>query len=137
MGDRKDLAMRKQRGFSIEFKRQVVEELLSGETGPAQLCRRYNISSSVLYHINCLQYNYICNTMDTLTPARILEIANAAAKSKGYAEYADFADDLFLEIMAGRPPYEVGWRLNEPHNVLQANLWTVEGRPAKFFPPQR
>jgi len=79
----------------------------------------------------------ITATMDKLTPARILEIANAAVKSKGYAEYADFADDLFLEIMGGRPPYEVGWRLNEPRNVLRANLWTVEGRPAKFFPPQR
>ena len=74
-------------------------------------------------------------TMDRLTPLRILEIANASVKSKGYAEYADFADDLFIEIMAGRPPYEVGWRLNEPRNVLRANLWTVEGRPTKFFPP--
>jgi transposase-like protein len=34
----------------VEFKRQVVEELLSGESRPAQLCRRYSISSSVLYH---------------------------------------------------------------------------------------
>jgi len=49
-GGRKDLAMRNQRSFSLEFKRQVVEELLSGESRPAQLCRRYNISSSVLYH---------------------------------------------------------------------------------------
>ena len=50
MRDRKDLAMRNQRSFSIEFKRQVIEELLSGESGPAQICRRYNISSSLLYH---------------------------------------------------------------------------------------
>ena len=42
--------MRNQRNFSLEFKRRVVEELLSGESRPAQLCRRYNISSSVLYH---------------------------------------------------------------------------------------
>ena len=42
--------MRNQRSFSLEFKRQVVEELLSGESRPAQLCRRYNISSSILYH---------------------------------------------------------------------------------------
>ena len=42
--------MRNQRGFSLEFKRQVVEELLSGESRPAQLCRRYSITSSVLYH---------------------------------------------------------------------------------------
>ena len=42
--------MRNQRTFSQEFKRQVVEELLSGESRPAQICRRYNISSSLLYH---------------------------------------------------------------------------------------
>jgi transposase-like protein len=42
--------MRNQRSFSLEFKRQVVEELLSGQGRPAQLCRRYNITSSVLYH---------------------------------------------------------------------------------------
>jgi transposase-like protein len=42
--------MRNQRTFSQEFKRQVVEELLSGEGHPAQLCRRHNISSSLLYY---------------------------------------------------------------------------------------
>jgi transposase len=50
MGDRKDLAMRNQRSFSQEFKRQAIEELLSEESHPAQICRRYNISSSLLYH---------------------------------------------------------------------------------------
>jgi len=42
--------MRNQRRFSIEFKMQVIQDLLSGESTPAQLCRRYNISSSLLYH---------------------------------------------------------------------------------------
>ena len=42
--------MRNQRSFSLEYKRQVIEELLSGESGPAQLCRRHNITSSLLYH---------------------------------------------------------------------------------------
>jgi transposase len=42
--------MRNIRSFNQEFKRQVVEELMSGESRPAQLCRRYNISSSLLYH---------------------------------------------------------------------------------------
>ena len=42
--------MRNQRSFSLEFKRRVVEELMSGESRPAQLCRRYNMTSSVLYH---------------------------------------------------------------------------------------
>ncbi len=42
--------MRNKRTFSIDFKRQVVEELLSGESGAAQICRRYNICASLLYH---------------------------------------------------------------------------------------
>ena len=42
--------MRNQRSFSLEFKRRVVEEFMSSESRPAQLCRRYNITSSVLYH---------------------------------------------------------------------------------------
>lgn len=50
MEGERDLAMKNQRNFSLEFKRQVIEELLSGESGPAQLCRRYNITSSLLYH---------------------------------------------------------------------------------------
>jgi transposase len=48
--DRKDLVMKKQRTFTGEFKRQVVEELVSGVSSPAQLCRRHNISSGLLYH---------------------------------------------------------------------------------------
>ena len=42
--------MRKQRSFSIEFKRQVVEELIGGISRPAQLCRRYDIVPSLLNH---------------------------------------------------------------------------------------
>lgn len=42
--------MRKSRTFTAEFKRGVVEELLSGTSGPAQLTRRYNLSSGLLYH---------------------------------------------------------------------------------------
>ena len=42
--------MRNLRTFSQEFKRQVVEELMSGESRSAQLRRRHNISPSLLYH---------------------------------------------------------------------------------------
>ena len=42
--------MRNQRTFSLEFKRQLVEELLSGESRAAQLCRRHNITPSLLQH---------------------------------------------------------------------------------------
>jgi len=42
--------MRNQRSFSLELKRQVVEELLSNQSSAAQICRRHNISSSLLYY---------------------------------------------------------------------------------------
>ena len=47
---RKDLAVRNQTSFSLECKRQVVEELLSGESRPAQLYRLYDVTASLLYH---------------------------------------------------------------------------------------
>ncbi len=42
--------MRNSRRYSLELKRQTVEELLSGQSSAAQICRRHNISSSLLYH---------------------------------------------------------------------------------------
>lgn len=42
--------MKQRRRFSNEFKRQVVEELLSGVSTPAQLIRCHEISSGLLYH---------------------------------------------------------------------------------------
>ena len=53
---KKDLAMRQQRNFSIEFKKQVVEELISGSSRPSQICRRYDIVPSLLDHWK-KQYN--------------------------------------------------------------------------------
>ena len=42
--------MRQRRGFSSELKRQIVEELISWVSRPAQLCRRHEIAPSLLYH---------------------------------------------------------------------------------------
>jgi len=42
--------MRNQRTFSLEFKRQLVEELLSGVSSAAQICRRHSIAKGLLYH---------------------------------------------------------------------------------------
>lgn len=42
--------MKHRRKFSNEFKRQVVEEYLSGVSTAAQLMRRHDISSGLLYH---------------------------------------------------------------------------------------
>ena len=47
---RKDSAMNPKRKFSMELKRQVLEQMLSGTSSPAQLCRQYEISASLLYH---------------------------------------------------------------------------------------
>jgi len=42
--------MANRRSFSLELKRQVVQELLSGESTAAQLCRRHSIVCGLLYH---------------------------------------------------------------------------------------
>ena len=42
--------MRTPRRFSPELKRFIIEELLSQTSTPAQICRRHNISSGLLYH---------------------------------------------------------------------------------------
>ncbi len=39
----------KHRRFTQDFKRSIVEQLLSETVGPAELCRRYTISSGQLY----------------------------------------------------------------------------------------
>jgi transposase len=45
---RKDRVM-KYRRFTQDFKRSIVEQLLSQTATPTELCRRYNISSGQLY----------------------------------------------------------------------------------------
>ena len=42
--------MQDRRRFSNEFKRQVIEELLSGISSPARISRKYEISGGLLYH---------------------------------------------------------------------------------------
>jgi transposase-like protein len=42
--------MKQRRSFPVELKRQIIQELLSGMSSPAQLIRRYEISSGLLYH---------------------------------------------------------------------------------------
>jgi transposase-like protein len=44
------IVARKNRSFGIDFKRQVVLEFLSGEYSAAVLCRRYEISQTLLQH---------------------------------------------------------------------------------------
>jgi transposase len=44
----KGLVMRSKRTYSVVFKRQVIEELLSGSATLGQLSRRYEISSGLI-----------------------------------------------------------------------------------------
>lgn len=39
----------RRRRFTPEFKRSIIEQLLSETAGPAELCRRYNVSSGLLF----------------------------------------------------------------------------------------
>jgi transposase len=76
--------MKKQRSFSSEFKRQVVEEYLSGVSTAAQLCRRHSISSGLLYY---WKKQYVKNSfeVDAVREAaleeRIKELEQALGKS--------------------------------------------------------
>ena len=47
-GGERTLAMKRRR-FTQDFKRSVVEQLLSKTAGPPELCWRYNITSGQLY----------------------------------------------------------------------------------------
>jgi len=49
MGER-ILPVKHRRSFPVDLKRQIIEELLSGVSTPAQLTHRYEISSGLLYH---------------------------------------------------------------------------------------
>jgi len=46
----KGLVMRSKRTYSVAFKKQVVEELLSGSATMGQLSRRYEISAGLIGH---------------------------------------------------------------------------------------
>jgi transposase len=39
----------KRRRFTPELKRSIIEQLLGEAAGPAELCRRYNLSSGLLF----------------------------------------------------------------------------------------
>jgi transposase len=76
--------MRKQRSFSSEFKRQVVEEYLSGVSTPAQLCRRHSISSGLLFY---WKKQYVKNSFeaDAAREAALEERINQLEQALGKA----------------------------------------------------
>jgi transposase len=61
----------KYRRFTQDFKRSIIEQLLSETVGPAELCRRYNISSGLLY---TWKRQYAAGKLDA-EPSREAELA--------------------------------------------------------------
>jgi len=66
--------MSNQRSFSIEFKRQIVEELLSGESRPAQICRRYNIQSSLILTIASKEQSVVAHQFQSLIDHKVKRV---------------------------------------------------------------
>jgi len=60
----------KRRRFTQDFKRSVVEQLLSETAGSVKLCRRYNISSGQLY---TWKRQYASGNLDQ-EPSRVAEL---------------------------------------------------------------
>lgn len=48
--------MKQHRYFTIEFKRQVIEDLLNGISTPHEICREYDLDLDTLHEWN-IQYN--------------------------------------------------------------------------------
>ena len=61
----------RRRKFTTEFKRSIVEQLLSQAAGPAEICRRYNLSSGQLY---TWKKQYSQGKLDSL-PSREAELS--------------------------------------------------------------
>jgi hypothetical protein len=71
-----------------------------------------------------------------LTFDRILEVAEEAAKGKGYVAYSDYDPDLLAEVLNGsRAPSALGWRLQSIRDALMQKRWKPIGRPVRFYPP--
>jgi transposase len=60
----------KYRRFTQDFKRSIIEQLLSETVGPAELCRRYSISSGLLY---ARESQYAADKLDA-EPSREAEL---------------------------------------------------------------
>jgi len=60
----------KRRRFTPEFKRSIVEQLLSETAGAAELCRRYNVSSGLLFN---WKRQYVQGKLDS-DPSREVEL---------------------------------------------------------------
>jgi transposase-like protein len=128
--------MRNQRGFSLEFKRQVVEELLSGESRPAQLCRRYNITSSVLYHWKKQYVQGRFNNEPTEEGAlkdRIEKLERLVGKLTLENEFLKKGLQYSLTASANPREAENGHSVQGPRQIYQAGMRTDEAGKKQFL----
>jgi transposase-like protein len=72
-----DVVARRKRSFSADFKRDVVLELLSGETSAAALCRRYELASNSLAG---WKKAYEEGRLDEFSPSEELEALKARVR---------------------------------------------------------
>jgi len=73
-----------------------------------------------------------------LNENEIVDIASRAARSRGYAVYDDYNEDLRREICEERSlePTRAGFYLFTIKQTLIRNRWRFEKhRPARFYPP--
>jgi transposase len=92
--------MPKPRRFSKEFKRQVVQELLSSRSGSAELCRRYNIASGQLYQWKQQYARGRLNggpSTDTQKDARIAQLEQMVGKLTMENEFLKKSVEFALE----------------------------------------
>ena len=73
-----------------------------------------------------------------LTEDRTVQIATDGVRTRGYAIYDDFNEDLRQEICQERSlePTQAGWYLFTIKRTLINRGWRFEKhRPARFYPP--
>ncbi|MBU1321586.1 MAG: transposase [Nanoarchaeota archaeon] len=94
--------MGKQRRFTEEFKKQVVMEFLSGSASGAQVCRKYGVSSGLLYHWKTRHEQGRLNNNPTVEGEmknRIAELERMVGKLTMKNEILKRSQEFFLEQM--------------------------------------
>ena len=120
--ERKGPHMKNHRTFNLEFKRQVVEELLSGESRLNQLCRRYNDLTQLWGKRNFIHVMVLVSDGRGNIPLikdvkqETISLARAIRRRRVYLLVTD-TDDGFLKLGYNKQVAEAAggkyYRLNE------------------------